>query len=157
MSNILLTFIVLQIVLLFFMTFHDWVHLPPLTDIRELEKHSSQKGRLISSAIFFLIVFIPLLLTILYRNSFPVWALITIATSYGLLTVGTIFSWWVPYFFGSSEKHKADFAEYRNTHHFLPARSDNVIPNTFHVILHIQIWLCFGIALYLLINNFVSQ
>lgn len=134
------------------MTFHDWVHLPPLTDIRTLEKHSATKGRLINSGIFFLIVFIPLSLTWIYQAKFPLWVFITLVSFYGPLTLGTILSWWVPYFFGSSEWHKTHFAVYKNTHHFLPARGDNVIPNTFHVILHLQIWACFGIALHLLIN-----
>jgi hypothetical protein len=154
--NVVSFFIALQIVLLFFMTFHDWIHIPPFIDITELEKHSTKKGRLINSTIFFFIVFIPLMLTWVYRSNLTPWILINICLFYVLLTVGTIFSWWVPYFFGSSEKHKADFAEYKNTHHFLPARADNVIPNTFHVILHLQIWTCFGISLYLLIRSFYN-
>ena len=112
-------FIILQIILLFFMTFHDWVHLPPLTNIRELEKHSTKKGRLINSIIFFFLIFIPLMLTLLYRSNFPLWVLISVFNFYFWLTFGTILSWWIPYFFGSSQKHKDDFAEYENTHHFL--------------------------------------
>lgn len=152
MQNIIICFIILQIILFFFMTFHDWVHLPPLTDIRALEKHSSKQGRVINSIIFALIVLIPLSLTWFYEPNFPQWTLITIVSFYGLLSLGTILSWWVPYFFGSSQAHKQGFAEYKNTHHFLPARGDNVVPNTFHVILHLQIWSCFAIALYLLIK-----
>ncbi len=152
--NVISIFIILQIILFFFMTFHDWVHLLPLTDIRALEKHSTKKGRLINSIIFALLMLIPLLLTWRYQNNFSLWILITIIGFYGLLTLGTLLSWWGTYFFGSSEKHKADFAEYKNTHHFLPARGDNVIPNTLHVIMHLQIWTCFGISLYLLLIYF---
>ncbi len=148
-------FIILQIILLFFMTFHDWVHLPPLTDIRELEKHSTRNGRLINSAIFFLLIFIPFTLTWLYKPHFPLWVLIALISFYLPLSLGTIFAWWVPYFLGSSEQHKKTFAEYKYTHHFLPARGDNVIPNTFHVILHLQIWTCLGISVYLLIRYIV--
>ena len=150
--NLIASFIVLQTILLFFMAFHDWVHIPPFINIRDLEKHSTKKGRLINSIIFFFLIFIPLMLTVMYRPLFPLWVLITILVFYDLLTIGTILSWWVPYFFGSSEQHKLGFAEYKNTHHFLPARGENVIPNTFHVILHLQIWTCFGISLYLLIQ-----
>lgn len=146
------SFIVLQTVLLFFMALHDWVHVPPLTNIRDLEKHSTQRGRLFNSVVFFFLIFVPLMLTILYKPLFTLGTLIAIVNFYGWLTLGTILSWWVPYFFGSSEKHKANFAEYKNTHHFLPARGTNVIPNTFHVILHLQIWTCFVIALFLLAN-----
>src|SRR3990167_6599825 len=147
-------FIILQIILLFFMTFHDWIHLPPLTNIRELEKNSTKKGRLINSIIFFFLIFIPLLLTLIYKPNFTFWSLISIFNFYFWLTLGTILSWWVPYFFGSSQQHKDNFAEYKNTHHFLPAHGDNVIPNTFHVILHLQIWSCFIISLYLIIQYF---
>jgi hypothetical protein len=132
------------------MTFHDWVHLPPLTDIRAMEKHSTKKGRFINSLIFALIVLYPLYLTYFYRNNYTSGILLPIVFTYGLLTLGTIFSWWIPYFFGSySVAHKEAFAEYQNTHHFLPPIGDNVIPNTFHVMLHLLIWTCFGIALYL--------
>jgi hypothetical protein len=153
-NYILPIFIALQVILLFLMTFHDWVHLPPLTDIRELEKHSSKTGRLINSFIFALLILIPLSLTYFYAPGLPYSIRRTIAIFYGLLTLGTILSWWVPYIFGSSAAHKAAFAEYRTTHHFLPKRNDNVTPNTFHVILHIMIWSCFALSLYILINGY---
>jgi len=151
--NVISIFIVLQIALLFFMTFHDWIYLPPLTNIREIEKHSTRMGRLINSTIFFFLIFIPLALTFYYQYNFPLWALIIIATMYGILSIGTIASWWIPYFFGGySKKYKENFVEYKKTHHFLSARGDNIIPNTFHMILHIQIWSCFALAMYLLLK-----
>lgn len=151
--NILSTFIFLQAVLLLFMTLHDWVHIPPFTDIRALEKYSTPMGRLINSIIFFFLIFIPLSLTYAYQPNLPFWVVGTLTSVYGVLSLGTIVAWWIPYFFGSySPEHKEGFAEYKNTHHFLPARGDNVIPNTFHVILHIQIWMCLGIAIYMLIK-----
>jgi len=148
---IIYLFIAIQIILLFFMTFHDWMHLPPLTDIREIEKHSTVTGRMINSIIFFFLIFIPLSLTLFYQPNFPCWVSITITFIYGLLTLGTITSWWIPYIMGSSESHKQGFVEYKSTHHFLPTRGDNVTPNTLHVILHLQIWMCLGISIYLLL------
>ncbi|NBP00365.1 MAG: hypothetical protein EBU90_09605 [Proteobacteria bacterium] len=150
--NVIIVFLTIQVILLLFMTFHDWVHLPPLTDIHELKKHTSKRGRFINSTIFFFLIAIPLWLTWYYQPHFPLLVLILLVNFYGWLTLGTIFSWWVPYFFGSSEKHKSDFVEYQNTHHFLPAHGNNVVPNTLHVMLHLQIWTCFAISVYLLIN-----
>lgn len=147
MSPLFVIFILLQLILFFLMTFHDWVHLPPLTDIAELEKHSSFWGRVLNSVIFALWIIITLVLTVQYAPELPTWVMVVLITFYGLLTLGTLFSWWLPYFFGSSAAHKKAFIEYKNTHHFLPARGDNVVPNTFHVILHLIIWTCFGIAL----------
>lgn len=152
--NLISIFMLLQMVLLFFMTFHDWVHVPPLTDIRELEKHSAQTGRLINSFVFFFLIFIPLFLTWFYQKHFSFWVAFHITNFYGWLSLGTIVSWWMPYFFGSYwHEHKKAFAEYKNTHHFLPKIGDHVVPNTFHVILHVQIWICFGISVYLLFKN----
>lgn len=149
-------FIISQLILLPFITLHDWVHIPPLTDIRELEKHSTTLGRFINSLIYFLFIFIPLTLTVIYREQYPFWVLICWVSLYGLLTVGTIFAWWIPYLFGSTEKHKQDFIEYQGTHHFLPKHGNNVIPNTMHVILHLQIWLCFVLSLYFFISYLLN-
>ena len=80
----------------------------------------------------------------------PHGVLILSALVYGLLTVGTLAAWWIPYIFGSYEKHKQGFIEYKDTHHFLPPRGDNVIPNTMHVIMHMFIWSCFALSLYYL-------
>jgi hypothetical protein len=91
---VIAVFIGLQVVLFFLMTFHDWVHLPPFTDIRALEQHSSQKGRLITSTMFALMIAIPLLLTVAYSPEFPRWVLVTIAHFYGWLSlVGALLFW----------------------------------------------------------------
>ena len=80
---------------------------------------------------------------------------------YGSLSLYTIFVWWVPYlfvneehpYFFSSQEHKKVFEEYKNNHHFLPARGNNIVPSTLHVLVHIQIWICFGISMYLLMHT----
>ena len=147
MTLLISSFIVLQVILFFLMTFHDWVHFPPLTDIRSLEKKSTVKGRLINSTLFALMVLIPLSITWVYKDcSMPFYQALTVFNFYFFLSVGTVFSWWVPYFLGSSLEHKENFSEYKNTHHFLPQRSDNVVPNTFHVIMHFFIWTCAVLA-----------
>lgn len=143
-------YLLLQVILLLIITLHDWVHLPPLTDIRALEQHSTFRGRLINSTIFAIMVLIPLLLSWMYYAQVPFWVAVTLVSIYGMLTFGTVASWWIPYIFGSSAVHKADFIEYQHTHHFLPKRGDNVVPNTLHVLLHLVIWSCFVFAVYLL-------
>lgn len=151
-TNNVTFFIAIQASLLFFMVLHDWVDLPPLTDLKALKKAHSFKERLLGSVLNGLLVFIPLVIAIAYRHSFPpVWARIVFTAIYGLITFGTITAWWIPYFGGGYLIHgnRAGFEEYRNTHSFLPARGNNVVPNTLHVLLHLQVWICFGISLYL--------
>lgn len=145
-------FIILQIILLIFMLFHDWIAIPPLNDIKTLKITDKNFYRLLGSIINGAVVLIPLILTIKYerQNIFPSSIAFNIFIFYLLLSIGTILSWWIPYFFGSSQKHKERFSKFKNTHHFLPARKDHVIPNTLHVILHLQVWICLMISVYFL-------
>jgi len=145
-------FITLQIILLLFLALHDWVNIPPFTDIKALEKHHTKKERLLTSCINTSIVLIPLLLTMQSDGHFSFKTIVFIVISYLLLTIGTLCAWWIPYLWGSSQEHKQGFIEYKNTHAFLPKRGDNVVPNTFHVIMHLFIWSCLAIALYYLYN-----
>jgi hypothetical protein len=143
-------FIAIQISLFFFMILHDWVDIPPFTDLKALKAAHTAKFRLIGSVVNGLIVLIPLIITLFYIHSpFPLWAGIVLSVIYGVATFGTITAWWIPYFGGGYLVHgnKAGFEEYRNTHSFLPARGENVVPNTLHVVLHLQVWTCFGISL----------
>ncbi|MGQ3890186.1 hypothetical protein ACQUW5_14305 [Legionella sp. CNM-1927-20] len=151
----LLFFICLQIILLLFMLFHDWIPIPPFNDVTALKSADSYTYRLLGSCINGIAVLIPLLITLnyYYKPGIPLPAAFTIFLFYSLLTIGTILSWWIPYFLGSSQKHKAQFSKFKNTHHFLPARHNNVIPNTLHVILHIQVWICWIISIYFLIYH----
>ena len=144
-------FITIQCILFFFMAFHDWVDIPPFTNLTALKKAHSLKFRLIGSFVNATLVLIPLIVTFLYLASpLPLWARLLFVGIYGLITFGTITAWWIPYFGGGYWVHgnKAGFEEYQNTHSFLPTRGDNVVPNTLHVILHIQVWICFGLSLY---------
>jgi len=149
----MLFFIILQFILLAFMLFHDWISVPPFNDVEALKKSDSDFKRLLGSVINGAAVIIPLILTLTYYHHpiFPHHVMWTIFYFYLFLTIGTILSWWTPYLFKSSEKHKQQFAKFKNTHHFLPARGNNVIPNTLHVILHVQVWMCFIISTYFLV------
>lgn len=144
-------FIVIQCVLFFFMALHDWIDMPPFTNLAALKKAHSLKFRLIGSFVNATLVLIPLIVTCFYlESSLPLWARLLFVSIYGLITFGTITAWWVPYFGGGYLVHgnKAAFEEYQDTHSFLPPRGDNIVPNTLHVILHIQVWICFILSLY---------
>lgn len=47
----LVLFCLLQAGVVLFLALHDWVHLPPFTDIRALEKHHSVNDRLVTTFI----------------------------------------------------------------------------------------------------------
>lgn len=142
-------FVLVQCSLALIMLLHDWVHIPPFTDILALKQNHSVAFRLLMTVVNSMTVLVPLGISIYIFgvNAPPLWAVRTIFWCYLGLTVGTIGSWWVPYFLGSSASHKEGFAEYRNTHQLLPARGDNVRPNTLHIVLHVHVWLCLFLAL----------
>lgn len=149
-------FVIIQLILLLFMALHDWIDIPPFTNLRALKKAHSFKFRLIGSLVNSGLVLIPLIITLAYlTSSLPLWAQLLFVAIYGLMTFGTITAWWVPYFGGGYWIHgnEAGFEEYRDTHSFLPSRGNNIVPNTLHVIIHIQIWICFGVSLYWLYNR----
>jgi hypothetical protein len=145
-------FIILQFILLLFMLFHDWIPVPPLNDIPALKASSSDAGRSINSIVMGVFIFIPLWSTWNYSKiGMPFSECMNLVILYSMISIGTLLSWWKPYFFGSSVKHKQQFAKFKNTHHFLPPRRDHVVPNTLHVILHLQIWTCLAMSIYLAI------
>lgn len=145
-------FIAVQVLLFFSMILHDWIEIRPFTDLKALKKAHSSRERLFGSVVNGMMVFIPLAITVLYRQTgIPLWASLLFVAIYGLITFGTVTAWWIPYFTGKYLIHgnKAGFEEYKNTHSFLPAYKGHVIPNTLHVFLHLQVWFCFGMAIYL--------
>ena len=141
-------FVLIQSSLAMIMLLHDWVHVPPLTDIKALKNNHPLWARVVTTVVNSMTVLVPLAITLRFfgTEAMPLWAVRTIFWCYLGLTIGTIASWWVPYIFGSSAAHKKGFAEYASTHRFLPARGDNVVPNTLHVILHAHVWLCLFFA-----------
>jgi len=148
-------FLIIQSILFLFMILHDWIEIRPFTNLKELKKTHSVKFRLFGSIINGGLVLIPLIITFFYLSEpFPIWARILFVAIYGLITFGTITAWWIPYFGGKYWFHgsKESFKEYRDTHTFLPQIGDNVTPNTLHIALHIQVWICFALSLYFLIG-----
>jgi len=126
---------------------HDLVHIPPLTNVHDLKRHSSTRRLLLDATINGLCGAVPLFLLFYYGAAPPLWALRTIISFYSLLLLGALCSWWVPYFFGSPEAHRQAFAKFSRTHHFLPHRGENVRPNTFHVLLHVLMLACLVLVL----------
>ena len=147
-------FIFLQIFLFLLMIVHDWVSLYPLNDIAILRKYHSKRELFMGSCINGSMVMIPLLISLYgYMHIFTQSMTLIMVALYGILTVGTMCVWWIPYIFGSSDAHKSGFKEYSNTHHFLPSRGTNLIPNSLHVIIHIHIWVAFFMSIYLFLKT----
>lgn len=146
-------FIFLQTSLFLLMIVHDWVSFYPLNDIATLRRYHSKRELFMGSCINGGMVMVPLLISLYgYIYVFTHRMSLILFLLYGILTVGTMCAWWIPYIFGSSDAHKLGFKEYSNTHHFLPPRGTNLTPNSLHVIIHIHIWLAFFMSFYFLVT-----
>jgi hypothetical protein len=57
--------------------------------------------------------------------------------SYGLLFIGQIRAWWIPYLFRPEPERAARYQiMFGKTHSFLPSRN-GMVPNTAHILLHL--------------------
>jgi hypothetical protein len=57
--------------------------------------------------------------------------------SYGLIFVGELRAWWIPYLLHAEPERAARYEIiFGKTHHFLPTRN-GLVPNTAHTMLHV--------------------
>lgn len=149
---IIFLFLTTQITLALFMVCHDWIDIPPFTDIKALrEKHSLNESIIFTLVNTGIVVWGLTTLLAYYPGPYPSWVKINWVIVYTLLTIGTVCAWWIPYVFGSSPARKEGLSEYKNTHTFLPARGDNTVPNTLHILIHLQVWFCCAVSWYVLL------
>jgi hypothetical protein len=74
---------------------------------------------------------------IYFGRVYPPWLFWWLWINYGLLFVGELTAWWIPYLFHPEPERASRYqAMFGATHAFLPERN-GIRPNTLHVILHI--------------------
>ena len=121
-----------------FLWIHDWVPLGRLNDVVAVRSQDT-KQRLVTVT---LIQSIPWTLGLCFslshfRRPYPGWLYGWLFISYGLLLLGQLFAWWVPYLVRPeperAERYRIMFG---NTHSLLPLRN-GMVPNTAHILLHI--------------------
>ncbi len=133
-----LILIFLQALQLLFLLVHDWLPLGRLNDVAAFRRTSTPREMLLALLVPSIPVATAFVLSIVYfRSSFPPWLRTWLCVTYGLLFLGELESWWIPYAFGTSsarvERYQSLFSR---THSFLPPRH-GIVPNTLHVILHV--------------------
>jgi hypothetical protein len=129
--------LVLQVVQIVFLWFHDWVPLGRLNDVAGIR---SQVGgrQLVLGTLF---TGIPWTLGLIFSAYFfgkrwPAWVSGWLWVSYTILFLGELEAWWVPYLIWNQPKRAAQYQiMYGNTHAFLPKRN-GIVPNTAHCLLH---------------------
>lgn len=121
-----------------FLWIHDWVPLGRLNDVAAARRQDGT-SRLVAIT---LIQSVPYTLGLGFTAHFlgghwPGWVRNWLWISYGLLLVGQLRAWWVPYLLQPdpvrAERYRILFGR---THTFLPVRN-GMVPNTAHILLHV--------------------
>ncbi len=142
----------LQALQLLFLLVHDWLPLGRLNDVAAFRRTSTPREILLALLVPSIPVATAFVLSLLYvRSLFPLWLRTWLCVTYGLLFLGELEAWWIPYALGTSsarvERYQSLFS---STHSFLPPRH-GIVPNTLHVILHV---LTFTTVLLALLHRF---
>ena len=129
--------IALQALQVLFLWIHDWVPLGRLNDVRAV-RAADPTSRLILVTLLQSLPFTIGLVFSLKSLGHPVphWLHTWLWISYGLLLLGQVRAWWIPYLLQAEPERAARYGRmFGNTHSFLPKRN-GLVPNTAHVLLH---------------------
>ncbi len=134
-EKLVLTLEVFQVA---FLLLHDWVPLGSFTDLRALRRTDSLQKIALATVISAVPFVLGLIFSIQHAHDprWPLWVRRYLWISYGLLVIGELQAWWIPYVGKPQPTRAARYRElFGNTHAFLPARN-GIMPNTLHVVLH---------------------
>ena len=121
-----------------FLWIHDWIPLGRFNDVAAVRSQDTTK-RLVTVT---LIQSVPWTIGLYFSLShlgqlYPGWLYAWLLISYGMLFIGEIRAWWIPYLFRPDPERAARYRiMFGNTHSFLPSRN-GMVPNTAHVLLHL--------------------
>lgn len=116
---------------------HDWLPAPPLNDVAAVRRETTTRGLLVTTAVQSVPYTIGLVFSALsLGHAYPGWLSWWLWISYGVLLLGELRAWWVPYLVRPEPARAARYAAmFGRTHAFLPQRN-GVTPNTLHTVLH---------------------
>jgi hypothetical protein len=132
------TLIVLQTFQLLFLALHDWIPLGRLNDAAAVRREVPTRNLFIATLIQTCFFAIGLLFSVRYfGRTYPGWLNYWLWISYGILFIGEIEAWWIPYLVRPNPERAARYQRmFGNTHSFLPMRH-GIVPNSAHILLHI--------------------
>jgi hypothetical protein len=144
-----LAFVALQVFQLAFLLLHDWIPLGRFNDLAGVRSQVSRPALAVGTLVSSLPVAFTLVLSIWYLGQpYPTWVKWWLVATFGLLFLGELQAWWVPYLFGARPKLVARYqAMFGRTHSFLPTRH-GIMVNTAHFALHVGMLLTLALAIY---------
>jgi hypothetical protein len=128
----------LQVFQVVFLWIHDWIPLGRLNDVAAVRSQDTLPRLVIVTFVqsvpySVLLFFSARFFGRPYPHRLAEWLWI----SYGLLLVGQIRAWWIPYLFRPEPERAARYRiMFGHTHAFLPQRN-GLVPNTAHILFHL--------------------
>jgi hypothetical protein len=128
----------LQALQVLFLWLHDWIPVGRLNDVAAVRSQNTITRLALATLINSVPFTIGLAYSLLYfERPYPRWLLYWLWISYGVIFLGELSAWWIPYFFRAEPQRAARYQiMFGNTHSFLPQRN-GIGPNTAHVLLHL--------------------
>lgn len=128
----------LQALITLFLGLHDWIPLGALNDVKAVRAADSRARLLTVTLVGAVPSAIGLVASLAYfGRPYPGWLTIWLWATYGLLFLGLLRAWWIPYLWIPDPTRAARYrAMFGATHSFLPERN-GIRPNTLHVMFHV--------------------
>jgi hypothetical protein len=99
-SEIEMVFLALQVFQVLFLWVHDWIPLGCLNDVAAVRSQDTRRRLVTVTLIQSVPWTIGLCFSLLhFRRPYPAWLYDWLVISYGLLSIGQIRAWWIPYLF----------------------------------------------------------
>jgi hypothetical protein len=120
-----------------FLLLHDWIPLGRLNDVAAVRRENSLAPLIANTLIVGGLFGFGLAASIhFYGRAYPGWLHKWLFVSYGLLFLGELRAWWIPYLVHAEPQRAVRYqAMFGRTHSFLSVRN-GIVPNTLHIILH---------------------
>ena len=137
-----LALVALQAFQVLFLWVHDWLPLGRLNDVAAVRSQNTGSRLARVTLIQSLPFTIGLCFCLVYfHQHYPGWLNNWLRISYGLLFLGQLQAWWIPYLFHPDHELAARYqVMFGKTHSFLPVRN-GIVPNTAHILLHLATFL----------------
>ena len=133
-----ITFLALQAVVVLFLLFHDWVRLGRLNNLAAIRNQDTLQHRVFVTLLPGVPAAIGLFFSAKYfGQSYPHWLEMLLWVTYGVLLLGMLRAWWIPYLVLPDKERAARYQIiFANTLFFLPRRN-GMAPDTLHTLFHL--------------------
>jgi hypothetical protein len=133
-----ITFLALQALVVLFLLLHDWVDLGRLNNLESIRSQDTLLRRLFVTLLPGVPAAIGLFFSAKYfAQPYPHWLEMWLWITYGILVLGLLRAWWIPYLVLPDPERSARYQIiFAGTHSFLPRRN-GMAPDTLHTMFHL--------------------